>query len=492
MNVETMPRPAERASALQRTHSVDNLSRQAWRWLQRLRDVMPSESGEFACCFERVDGASPEAWIAVGRLAEITCDVRDGTVVGQLTAGSRLLSKQLLSIEDSELPYVKVFSALASLLRTERALLPAFLPARGIADARNLRWFGGWKYLPSSTAVSKAACFTLPKFAIRLDANGLQGFNWSGLPREVTHRVFESVSPGDVRGSARRQNLVDDRLHPTHEDYGIAAQTVLDALSRKECEKIVLSRKRILEFSQPLDPIDVFSRVIEQKGHAFQYLMTLGDGDTWVGISPELLLRRSGAWIETRPLAGSRRRGKSGADDANERRSLLTSDKDSREHEIAASHMFHRLQSVCEDDTLKVVGDRHIAQLTYIQHLATEMTGRLDPVCDAFDALTCIYPPATILGKPEARAEQILRSCEPFERRFFTGGLGMMSSNGDCEIALCIRSASVNGHELHLYAGSGYVEGSVPNDEWRETETKMQPFLDAAASLRRDSNKQVA
>src|SRR6185436_21058711 len=123
MNVETMPRPAERASALQRTHSVDNLSRQAWRWLQRLRDVMPSESGEFACCFERVDGASPEAWIAVGRLAEITCDVRDGTVVGQLTAGSRLLSKQLLSIEDSELPYVKVFSALASLLRTERALL---------------------------------------------------------------------------------------------------------------------------------------------------------------------------------------------------------------------------------------------------------------------------------------------------------------------------------------------------------------------------------
>jgi len=491
-NIETMTSPQEGAGALQRTHTVDNLSRHAWRWLQRLREVMPSEFGEFTCCFQRVDGASPEAWIAVGRLAEITCDVRDGTVVGQLTAGSRLLSKQLLSIEDSELPYVKVFSALASLLRTERALLPAILPSSGIANVRNLRWFGGWKYLPRSTEVSKAACFTLPKFAIRLDANGLQGFNWGALPRDVTHRVFDNISSRDLRSSARRQNVVDDRLHPSHEDYCRAAQTVLDALSRKECEKIVLSRKRILEFSQPLDPIDVFSRIIEQKGHAFQYLMTLGDGETWVGISPELLLRRSGPWIETRPLAGSRRRGKSVADDANERQSLLTSEKDSREHEIAASHMFRRLQSVCEGDTLKVVGDRNIAQLTYIQHLATEMTGRLDPAYDAVDALTCIYPPATILGKPEARAEQILRSCEPFQRSFFTGGLGVMSSNGDCEIALCIRSASVNGHELHLYAGSGYVEGSVPNDEWRETETKMQPFLDVAVSLRRESNEQVA
>ena len=491
MNIETTTSPRDGANALQRPHT-DHLSRQAWRWLHRLRDVMPAEFGEFACCFERVDGASPEAWIAVGRLAEITCDIRDGAIVGQSVVGSRLLSKQLFSLEESELPYVKVFSALASLLRTERALLPATLPSSGISDVRDLRWFGGWKYLSRSTEVSKAACFTLPKFAIRLDANGLQGFNWGGLPQDVTHRVLENVGSTDVRASTRRQNVVDDRLHPGHEDYCAAAQTVLDALERKECEKIVLSRKRILEFSRPLDPIDVLSRLIHHKGHAFQYLMTLGDGDTWVGISPELLLRRNGPWIETKPLAGSRRRGQSIADDARERQSLLSSDKDSREHDIAASHMFRRLQSVCEDDTLKVVGNRHVTQLTYIQHLATEMTGRLDPAYDAVDALTCIYPPATILGKPETCAEQILRSCEPFQRSFFTGGVGMMSSNGDCEIALCIRAAAVNGHELHLYAGSGYVEGSIPNDEWRETETKMQPFVDVAVSLRRESNEQVA
>jgi anthranilate synthase component 1 len=149
--------------------------------------------------------------------------------------------------------------------------------------------------------------------------------------------------------------------------------------------------------------------------------------------------------------------------------------------------MFRRLQRVCADDTLKVVGGRNVAQLTYIQHLATEMTGRLEPPFDAIDALACIYPPATILGKPEVQAEQILRVCEPFQRSFFTGGVGMMSSNGDCEIALCIRSASVKGQELHLYAGSGYVEGSIPSDEWRETEAKMQPFIDAVQGIVRES-----
>ncbi|MEO8258366.1 MAG: chorismate-binding protein [Acidobacteriota bacterium] len=505
-NTETMAPPLEAQGDLRRPHGGDNLSRQAWRWLHRLREVTPAEFAEFTCCFERLDGPAPagavdtacrsrwpsEAWIAVGRLAEITCDVRDGAVVAQLTVGSRLVSKQLLALDDTELPYVKVFSALASLLRTERALLPAFLPSVAAAAPRSLRWFGGWKYLPGSTQVSKAACFTLPRFAIRLDANGLHAFNWGAVPRAVTQRVFDNLNPRDRRGAARRQTVLDDRLHPSYADYCAAAQTVLAALSRKDCEKVVLSRKRILSFSQPLDPIDLFARLIEQKGHAFQYLMTLEEGETWVGISPELLLRRSGAWIETRPLAGSRRRGRSTADDANERHSLLTSDKDGREHDIAASHMFNRLQSVCERDTLTIVGDRQVAQLTYIQHLATEMTGRLDPACDAVDALACIYPPATILGKPEAPAEQIVRSCEPFQRSFFTGGVGMMSSSGDCEIALCIRSAAVSGHELHLYAGSGYVEGSVPSDEWRETETKMQPFVDVVASLRRDAHQQVA
>ena len=311
-------------------------------------------------------------------------------------------------------------------------------------------------------------------------------FRPSALPGIREYRLGPSAQFGATPERCR------NRLHPSHEDYCLAAQTVLDALARKECEKIVLSRKRILAFSRPLDPIDLLSRLMHHKGHAFQYLMTLGDGNTWVGLSPELLLRRNGAWIETRPLAGSRRRGHSVADDASERQSLLTSDKDRREHDIAASHMFRRLQSVCEGDTLKVVGVRQIAQLTYIQHLATEMTGRLDPLYDAIDALACIYPPATILGKPEARAEQIVRLCEPFQRSFFTGGVGVLSSNGDCEIALCIRTAAVNGHELHLFAGSGYVEGSVANDEWRETETKMQPFIDVAASFHRYSSGQVA
>jgi isochorismate synthase EntC len=145
--------------------------------------------------------------------------------------------------------------------------------------------------------------------------------------------------------------------------------------------------------------------------------------------------------------------------------------------------MFNRLQEACEDNSLSVKRGRGITELGYIQHLATEMLGRLDPARDAVDALARIYPPATILGIPERAAASVLSACEPFERSFFTGGIGVLSANGDSDVALCIRSAAVRGAELHLYAGSGYVDGSLPEDEWSETETKMQPLVEAAASL---------
>ncbi|XXT17132.1 chorismate-binding protein [Sorangium sp. So ce429] len=455
----------------------------AWQWLQALGERFPAERSEFSCCFERVDGADPSAWIAIGRLASIVCDVRDGAVVARLEAGSRLLSKQVSFLDGAELPYAKFFSVLASSLRTERALLPSLYPSWSTAEARNLKWFGGWKYLPSGSTVSKAACFNLPKLAIRIDAGGARTFNWGGLPSDVIDDVLRRVAKGIPRSPGEREAVIDDRMVPHRDAYLDAARSVLDALSRKECEKIVLSRKRVMEFSRTLDPIDVYSRLIGHGGHAFQYLMSIEGNETWVGISPELLLRRSGNGIQTRPLAGSRRRGDSAAQDERERESLLTSEKDGREHDIAAGHMFRRLQSICEGDSLEMSRGRDIAKLSYIQHLATEINGRLDPAYDAVDALTCIYPPATILGIPELSAERMLRSCEPFDRSFFTGGIGVLSSNGDCEIALCIRSAAVRGHELHLYAGSGYVEGSSPEDEWRETEAKMQPFVDVVDSL---------
>lgn len=459
-----------------------NTATQASRWLRALGARFPQEFAEFACCFERVDGSDPSVWIAIGRLASIVADVREGAVAVRLESGSRLLSRQASFIDDTELPYHKLFSALASALRTERALLPSINPAWDASEARHLQWFGGWKYLPAGRSVSKAACFNLPRLAIHMDAAGVRIYNWAGLPEHDVAQILRDPGPAAPHAVPARQALIADRLVPDWTRYYDAARTLINALARHECEKIVLSRKRVLEFSRPLDALDLYARITSQGGHAYQYLMSLEEDETWVGISPELLLRRSGSGIETRPLAGSRRRGSSAAQDQRERDSLLASEKDGREHDIAAGHMFRRLQSIC-DNTLKITRGRHIAKLSYIQHLATEMTGRLDSLYDAMDALSCIYPPATILGIPEHSAEALIRSCEPFDRGFFTGGMGVLSSNGDCEIALCIRSAVVKGRELHLYGGSGYVEGSSPEDEWRETETKMQPFVDLAQSL---------
>lgn len=457
--------------------------RHAWQWLQALSEVFPVEASEFTCCFERVEGTTPSAWIAIGRLATIACDVRDGAVVAKVEAGSRLLSKNVAFLEKPELAYAKVFSALASSLRAKRALLPSIHPALADADARRLQWFGGWKYLPSSGDVTNAARFHLPKLAIRVDANGLGIFNWGGLDADRVDDALRGAYLAPSRRGGRALAVLDDRLVPGPVEYLGAGASVLAAIARGDCEKVVLSRKRVIEFSRRIDPLDIYTRVTKNGGHSFQYLMSLEEGETWVGISPELLLRRNGSGIETRPLAGSRRRGGSSAQDARERESLLTSEKDGREHDLAAGHMFKRLQTICEDDSLQMTRARNIAELSYIQHLATEMRGRLDPAYDAVDALARIYPPATILGIPEVAAENEIRACEPFERSFFTGGIGVLSSNGDCDIALCIRSAMVKGHELHLYAGSGYVEGSVPDDEWRETETKMKPFADVASAI---------
>ncbi len=154
-------------------HIVEN-EKQAWCWLARLRDVLPAESSEFSCCFESVDSPAPSAWIAIGRSAEITCDVRDGVVVGQVVAGGQVLAKQMLFLGRQELPYVKVFSAMASLLRAERGLRSTSADVGDSDDPRDARWFGGWKYMAGGTTVAKAATFTLPKLALQIDSSGVK------------------------------------------------------------------------------------------------------------------------------------------------------------------------------------------------------------------------------------------------------------------------------------------------------------------------------
>jgi anthranilate synthase component 1 len=349
----------------------------------------------------------------------------------------------------------------------------------------DLRWFGGWQYLIPGCDTFHAARFTVPKLAVRIAQNTVDVFHWGRVENVKIQGIIKAIQ--EARRSTRpprtAPNFVkSSRLVPELPEYLSRGGVVLSTIATGDCGKIVLSRKRIMRFAMPLDPLKVYSQIIANTGHVFQYLFCWPDLGSWVGISPELLLEQKSDMIAAKPLAGSRKRGNSELHDEVERRQLVSSDKENREHDLAAGLMHRQLRAICEPASLIITNAKQVMRLSYIQHLATEIKGSLQKPFDAFDALSCIYPPATILGTPDRRAAQVVSGCESFERGFFTGGLGMQSWHGDCEFALCVRTSLIKGSELHIFAGSGYVRGAIPEDEWTETETKMGPFVEVAES----------
>ncbi len=256
----------------------------------------------------------------------------------------------------------------------------------------------------------------------------------------------------------------------------------LDAVARavKEIEagrldKVVLARDHAVWSHHRLDPRWLAGRLARRFPDCFTFLV-----DALIGATPELLLRRTGREVLSVSLAGSAPRGQDAEADAAAGAALLASDKDQREHAFAARSVAAALTPVCDD--CEVSPEPFLLRLDNVQHLATEVRGRLAGADSVLSLVDRLHPTAAVGGTPRDAALALIRQLEGMDRGRYAGPVGWVAADGDGEFGIALRCAELSGARARLFAGAGVVDGSLPEDELEETRVKlraMQGALDA-------------
>ena len=260
-------------------------------------------------------------------------------------------------------------------------------------------------------------------------------------------------------------------------DYRGAVEQALREIAQGEYEKIVLARAIDLATRTPLHPLRVLNGLRQRFPECYAFSLANGKGPSFIGASPERLLRVSKGVLETEALAGSTSRGAGASEDAGLAAALLRSEKDLREHRLVLDTIVSRLAQ------LGVVAE-HPAQpalrrLANIQHLHTPVRAALGDSVRLLDVLAVMHPTPAVGGFPADAAIAHIRELEGFSRGLYAGAIGWMNARGGGEFFVGIRSALVNGTTARVYAGNGIVAGSQPEKEFAETEWKFKAMLGA-------------
>ncbi|MBL7988639.1 MAG: anthranilate synthase component I family protein [Chlorobi bacterium] len=198
-----------------------------------------------------------------------------------------------------------------------------------------------------------------------------------------------------------------------------------------------------------------------------------------VSASPELLIRASGRTIETRPIAGTRRRGANEAEDEEKIAELLGNEKERAEHLMLVDLERNDIGRVARYGTVQVDELMTVEKYSHVIHIVSNVRGELRQGMDALDAIRACFPGGTITGAPKVRSMEIIEELEPTRRGIYTGSIGWLGWNGDAEFNIAIRTLLVKDGVAYLQAGAGIVADSVPEHEYRESLRKAQAAMNA-------------
>ena len=240
--------------------------------------------------------------------------------------------------------------------------------------------------------------------------------------------------------------------------------------------QVVLSQR----FSVPVtaDPLDIYRYLRISNPSPYMYYLKFDDYCI-VGASPEMLLRCEDGVIETCPIAGTRRRGKTPAEDDQLEAELMADEKELAEHMMLVDLSRNDIGRVAEFASVKVTEHLKILKYSHVMHIASTVQGKLRQGLTAFDALMSVLPAGTLSGAPKIRAMEIIDQLEPTKRGIYGGAIGYIAFTGNMDCCITIRTIVIKDGFAYFQAGAGIVADSVPAREFAESENKAKAMLKA-------------
>ncbi len=262
----------------------------------------------------------------------------------------------------------------------------------------------------------------------------------------------------------------------TRERFEKAVEDGKEFIRAGDIIQFVPSQRFSREFKK--SPLDLYRALRTVNPSPYMFILEAGDFAI-VGASPEVHVRLTDGRVEIRPIAGTRRRGATAADDAALETELLADAKERAEHLMLVDLARNDIGRVCRFGSIRVPELMVIERYSHVMHIVSQVEGEIAPERNAYDLMRATFPAGTVTGAPKIRAMQIIAGCEPTQRGFYAGALGYFGYDGNMDTCIMLRTALIKDGRIHIQAGAGIVADSVPASEYQETISKASALFKA-------------
>jgi len=257
-------------------------------------------------------------------------------------------------------------------------------------------------------------------------------------------------------------------------DWQHSFKKATEILNTGDVDKLVLSRMHGFTLDEPINWTILLDKLTQRFNDCYLFF-TKRKSSFFFGSSPEMFLKVSSNTAEVESVAGSAPRGEVFETDQQFERLLQTSEKNRREHLFVSEFISEIL--IQYSDNVRIIEEKQIRKLNNIQHLITRISAELNSKNKLFDLIDSLYPTPAVCGVPKELALNSIRKLEVHDRGLYSGLIGLMNFEGECELAVTIRSALVKNNTVMAFAGAGLVKDSNSDDEFFETNLKLNTIL---------------
>src|SRR6266480_5668337 len=261
------------------------------------------------------------------------------------------------------------------------------------------------------------------------------------------------------------------------EEFERAVQQAKEYICAGDIFQVVLSQRFESDFVG--DPLDFYRCLRFINPSPYMFCLKAGDDFALVGSSPEMHVRLVGETIEIRPIAGTRARGATAAQDERNAAELLADPKERAEHIMLVDLARNDVGRVADFGTVRVTEMMEIERYSHVMHIVSNVAGRLRAGCSAFDLVKATFPAGTVSGAPKIRAMQIISDLEKTRRGCYAGAIGYFGFDGNFDSCIALRCAVLKNGKAYFQAGAGIVADSDPQREYEETVNKARAMMKA-------------
>ncbi len=296
------------------------------------------------------------------------------------------------------------------------------------------------------------------------------------LARQATKEVQASDQARHIPLGHAEAKSVDVRVNMERSAYEAMVEQAKEYIAAGDIFQIVLSQRFTVKTA--VDPFSVYRVLRTLNPSPYMYYMEYND-ETIVGTSPELLVRVEDGKVEVRPIAGTRKRGATAAEDEALAKELQADPKECAEHYMLLDLGRNDVGRVAKYGSVKVEEQMVIENYSHVMHMVSHVSGQLRDDLDPFDALLSAFPAGTVSGAPKLRAMEIIAELEPDARHTYAGAIGYLSFTGNLDSCITIRTLLFKDGEAHVQSGGGIVADSSPAMEYQESVNKAAAMIRA-------------